>query len=186
MSKYLIGAITLCLLAGPSLNLPQSAAQTEKTQPKETSGQICFAKLKKLAGDWAHKVDKSGKEMVTLRYRVISGGSAVEEELMPGSPGAMTSIYHLDNRNLVMTHYCSLGNQPRFKATQASTASKMEFECIGGGGNMKSENDMHIHRLVITVLSDDHFTQEWSANKDGKQAGPAAKFESYRKAPEGK
>jgi len=59
----------------------------------------------------------------------------------------------------------------------------MEFECVGGGGNMKSENDMHIHRLVLTFLSDNHFTQEWSANKDGKQAGAADKFEAYRKAP---
>src|SRR5205807_2299951 len=123
--------IALCLLTGPCLNLPQSAAQTEKPKPKETSvqtsAQICFAKLKKLAGDWTHKEDKSGKEMVMLRYKVISGGSAVEEEMMPGSPEGMTSIYHLDNGNLVMTHYCSIGNQPHFKATQASTASKMEF-----------------------------------------------------------
>ena len=183
MKKHLIPTIAMCLLAGASLNLPHSAAQTEKPKPKETSAQICFAKLKKLAGDWTHKEGKSGKEMVMLRYKVISGGSAVEEEMMPGSPESMTSIYHLDNDSLVMTHYCSLGNQPHLRATKASTASKMEFECIGGGGNMKSENDMHIHHLVFTFLSDDHFTQEWSANKDGKQAGSADKFESYRKAP---
>ena len=183
MNKYLIPALALCLLAGTSLNLTQSVAQTEKPKQKETSAQVCFAKLKKLAGDWTHKEDKSGKEMVMLRYRVISGGTAVEEEMMPGSPEGMTSIYHLDNGNLVMTHYCSLGNQPHLRATQASTTSKMEFECAGGGGNMKSENDMHIHHLVITFLSDEHFTQEWSANKDGKQVGAADKFEAYRKTP---
>lgn len=179
MNKYLIGAVALSLLAGLSLNLSQSAAQTNK--PKETPGQICFAKLKKLAGDWTHTKDKSGKEAVSLRYRVISGGSAVEEEMLPGTPGSMTSIYHLDNGNLVMTHYCSIGNQPHLRATSSSTASKMEFECAGGGGNMKSENDMHIHHLVFTVLSDDHIVQEWSANKDGKPAGGAEKFESFRK-----
>ncbi len=183
MNKYLISVISLCLLAGPSCNLALSAAQTEKSIPKETSAQSCFAKLKKLAGDWTHKPVKAGKVMVSLRYRVISGGSAVEEELMPGLPGAMTSIYHLDNGSLVMTHYCSLGNQPHLKATKASTASKMEFECVGGGGNMKSENDYHIHHLVITILSDGHLTQEWAANKDGKQEGAADKFESYRKGP---
>jgi hypothetical protein len=182
MNKYFIGAITLCLLASPFLNLPQSAAQTEKPKPNQTSAQVCFAKLKSLAGDWTHKEDKSGKETVTLRYRVISGGSAVEEEMLPGTPGAMTSIYYLDNGSLVMTHYCSLGNQPHLRATKASTASKMEFECVGGGGNMKSENDMHIHHLVFTFLSDSHFTQEWSANQDGKQAGPADTFESFRKS----
>jgi hypothetical protein len=183
MNKYLNGVIALCMLAGSSFNLPRSAAQTEKPKPKETSAQICFAKLKKLAGEWTHKEDKSGKEMVALRYRLISGGKAVEEEMMPGSPQGMTSIYHLDNGSLAMTHYCSIGNQPHLKATMASTATKMEFECIGGGGNMKSESDFHIHHLVLTFLSDDHFTAEWAANKDGKQLGSADKFEYYRKAP---
>ena len=121
--------------------------------------------------------------MVTLRYRVIAGGSAVEEEMMPGSPEGMTSIYSLDNGNLVMTHYCSIGNQPHLRATKASTPSKMEFECVGGGGNMKSENDMHIHHLVLTFVSDGHFTQEWAANKDGKQTGSVDTFDAYRKAP---
>src|SRR5713226_7371878 len=100
MNKYLNGVITLCLLAGPAFILPRVAAQTEKPKPKETSAQVCFAKLKKLAGDWTHKDDKSGKETVTLRYRVISGGTAVEEEMLPGTPGSMTSIYHLDNGSL--------------------------------------------------------------------------------------
>src|SRR5437879_6435497 len=129
MNKYLIGAIALCMLAGAFISVERSQAQTEKPKAKETSAQICFAKLKKLAGDWTHKEDKSGKEMVTLRYRVISGGSAVEEEMLPGSPGSMTSIYHLDNGSLVMTHFCSLGNQPHLKATTASTASKMVLNC---------------------------------------------------------
>ena len=182
MNKYLIGAIGLCLLVGSISKPPQSAAQTEKPERKETASRICFAKLKKLTGDWTHKEDKSGKETVALRYRVISGGSAVEEEMMPGSPQGMTSVYHLDNGSLVMTHYCSIGNQPHFRATKASTASRMEFECVGGGGNMKSENDMHIHHLVFTFVSDDHIIQEWAANKDGKQLGAADKFESYRKA----
>ncbi|MEP6755076.1 MAG: hypothetical protein ABJA67_06225 [Chthonomonadales bacterium] len=181
MNKYMIGAIALSLLAGTSSYLPKSAAQTEKAKPKETPAQICFAKLKKLSGDWTHKEDKSGKEPVTLRYRVISGGTAVEEEMLPGSPGSMTSIYHLDNGNLVMTHYCSMGNQPHLKLLATSTANRLEFDCTGGGGNMKSENEMHIHHLVTTIISDNHFTQEWSANKDGKSAGATEKFESYRK-----
>ncbi len=127
--------------------------------------------------------DPTGKEFVMLRYRVISGGTAVEEEMMPGMPDSMTSIYHLDNGSLTMTHYCSLGNQPHLKATKASTPTKMEFECSGGGGNMKSENDMHIHHLSIAFSADDRFTQDWSANKDGKSYGPHEKGEVYRKAP---
>ena len=182
MNKTLSAILAASLLSIPCLvSTPIAAQSTKKPDAERTPAQQCFAKLKKLAGDWTHKEGKN--EKVMIRYRVISGGSAVEEELMPGSPDAMTSIYHLDNGNLVMTHYCSIGNQPHLRATKASTPSKMEFECIGGGGNMKSENDMHIHHLLITFLSDDHFIEEWAANAGGKQAGAADKFESFRKKP---
>ena len=94
----------------------------------------------------------------------------------------MTSIYHMNNGVLEMTHYCSAGNQPHFKATSASTPEKIEFECVGNGGNMKSENDMHIHHVLFMIPADDHFTSAWSGNSGGKSAGPPLKFEVQRKA----
>jgi hypothetical protein len=88
----------------------------------------------------------------------------------------MVSIYHMDGDNLVMTHYCSMGNQPHLKATAASTPAKIEFVCTGKGGNMKSENDMHIHHALFTLTADDNFSTAWGANKDGKNAGDDAVF----------
>src|SRR2546421_9895375 len=93
----------------------------------------CFARLKKLAGDWYQK-DPAGKEPLVLRYRPISGGTALEETIMPGTE-EMVSIYHMDGDSLVMTHYCLLGNQPHLKAIAASTPSRIEFECTGHGSN---------------------------------------------------
>jgi len=180
LNKYLCGTIVLCLLAG--LNRPQSLAQNGSAKPKESPAQVCFSKVKGLAGDWTHNKDNTANATIEMRYRLISGGTAIEEIQAPDSPGGMTSIYHLDNGSLVMTHYCSLGNQPHLKLTKGSTASKMEFTCGGGGGNMKSENEIHVHNLVITFVSADHIIQEWSAYKEGKELGPANKMDLYRKA----
>ena len=44
----------------------------------------------------------------------------------PGFPGtghAMTTVYHLDGRDLVLTHYCMGGNQPRMRAKTTEGAT---------------------------------------------------------------
>ena len=39
----------------------------------------------------------------------------------PGQPMEMLSIYHQDKGDLLMTHYCILGNQPKMKADPTPT-----------------------------------------------------------------
>ena len=72
---------------------------------------------KKLAGTWL-AADQDGKptDQVVSIIKVTAGGSAVHETLFPGQPHEMVSIYTVDGPDLVMTHYCVLGNQPRMKA----------------------------------------------------------------------
>src|SRR5687767_10130795 len=74
-------------------------------------------KMKKLAGTWV-AADKDGKptDQVVSIIKVTAGGSAVHETLFPGQPHEMISVYTADGPDLVMTHYCVLGNQPRMKA----------------------------------------------------------------------
>jgi hypothetical protein len=154
------------------------AAGTDKS--KGGNAAACFAKMKTLAGDWVTKDEKTGKDVLALRYKVTAAGSAVEETIFAGEGHEMITIYTVDGDNLVLTHYCALGNQPHLKATTASTPSKMEFKCAGGG-NMKSENDMHMHHAEFAFTSNDKFTSRWSAFKDGKPAGHEATFEVHRK-----
>src|SRR3954447_19979613 len=80
-----------------------------------------FETMKKLAGTWL-AADEDGKptDQVTSIIRVTAGGSAVHETLFPGQPHEMVSIYTVEGPDLVMTHYCALGNQPRLKAEPKS------------------------------------------------------------------
>ena len=159
-----------------------SFASPRDEKSKNAGAAACFARIKSLAGDWFTKDEKTGNDVLALRYKVTAAGSAVQETIFPGEDHEMVTIYTMDGENLVLTHYCVLGNQPHLKATAASTPSKMEFTCIGGG-NMKSENDMHMHHAVFTFTSNDKFSTHWSAYQDGKpMAGHEAKFEFTRKA----
>ncbi len=182
MRKSLVAVIKVMIVALPVLSIGAIGFAKSQDKPKASVDAQAFDKLKKLAGDWYGKDPATGKEKLALRYRVMSGGSAVEEIIVPGAAYEMTSIYHLDNGSLVMTHYCSAGNQPHLKLTKESTPTKLEFECTGGGGNMKSENDMHIHHVVFDLTSTDKFKSVWSSNTNGKKDKGEQPFDVHRKA----
>jgi hypothetical protein len=76
--------------------------------------------------------------------KVTARGSAVHETLFP--PGARDDL----GSDLVMTHYCVLGNQPRMKADPKSPANQIvwKFDC---GGNLDSKKDKHMHEAMLTI-----------------------------------
>ena len=91
------------------------ASGEDKSAAPKNSG---LEKMKTLVGTWV-TADKDGKptdEVVSV-IKLTAGGSAVHETLFPDQPHEMVSIYTADGPDVVMTHYCMLGNQPRMKAS---------------------------------------------------------------------
>ena len=125
-------------------------------------------KLKKMAGTWV-EADKAGKptDKVVSVVKVTAGGSAVTETLFPGQPMEMVSVYHKDGADLVMTHYCALGNQPRMKADPKSPANQIRWE-FTGGTNLDPAKDMHMHGGTLTFVDDDHIEFAGVAWEGGK------------------
>lgn len=127
-------------------------------------------KMKKLAGTWV-AAGKDGKptEQVVSIIRVTAGGSAVHETLFPGQPHEMISIYTADGPDLVMTHYCVLGNQPRMKADPKSPANQICFK-FAGGSNLDPKKDKHMHEGTLTLIDDDHIEIAGVAWENGAPA----------------
>ena len=127
-------------------------------------------RMKKLAGTWV-EADKDGKptDKVVSVVKVTAGGSAVQETIFPGQAMEMVSIYHLDKGDLVMTHYCMLGNQPRMKADAKSPANQIRF-LFDGGSNFDPKKDMHMHEGTLTFIDADHIEFSGQAWVDGKPA----------------
>jgi hypothetical protein len=126
----------------------------DKLPPTPTNASL--EKLKKLAGTWV-AADKDGKptDQVVSIIKVTAGGSVVHETLFPGQPNEMVSIYSVDGPDLVMTHYCVLGNQPRMKADPKSPANQIHFK-FAGGTNLDPKKDRHMHEGTLTFIDDDH------------------------------
>jgi hypothetical protein len=144
--------------------------KTDKLPPAPTNSGL--EKMKKLAGTWV-TVDTDGKptDQVVSIIKVTAGGSAVHETLFPGQPHEMVSIYTVDGPDLVMTHYCVLGNQPRMKADPKSPANQICFQ-FAGGSNLDPKKDKHMHAATLTIVDDNHIEiagEAWDGDVPSKE-----------------
>jgi hypothetical protein len=127
-------------------------------------------KMKKLAGTWV-AADKDGKptDQVVSIIKVTAGGSAVHETLFPGQPHEMVSVYTADGPDLILTHYCVLGNQPRMKADPKSPANQIVFRFVGGA-NLDPAKDRHMHEATLTIVNDDRIEVAGTGWENGAPA----------------
>jgi hypothetical protein len=139
-------------------------------KPASASTNSGLEKMKALAGTWV-AADKDGKptDQVVSVIKVTAGGSAVHETLFPGQPQEMISVYTADGPDLLMTHYCVLGNQPRMRAEPTSPANRISFK-FAGGNNLDPKKDKHMHEATLTIVDDDHLELAGVAWEGG---GPA-------------
>lgn len=129
-----------------------------------------FEKMKRLVGTWV-QADEEGKptDTVVSVIKLTAGGSAIHETLFPGQPQEMISLYTVEGNDLVLTHYCMLGNQPRLKADVKSAANQIKFD-FAGGANLDPKKDKHMHAATLTILDDDHLQLDGEAWDNGEPA----------------
>ena len=157
----------LALILAAAIGTPAAGAP-----PDSAKSSPAFDKLKSLVGSWKGK-DEEGKP-VTISYKVVSAGTSIMETLdMAENKEAMVTMYHPNGRTLMMTHYCSMGNQPRMKTKGLSKDGKtLSFSFIDAT-NLASPKDNYMHRLVFTFKDDDHISQAWTMLMEGKNEHPA-------------
>ena len=155
--------LLLLALTVLSCSLTTSAGEP----PKPYTGSAEFEKMKTLAGDWQSKADLGqGLTTVTTQYRVIAGGSALEERMFPNTPKEMVTLYHEKDGKLVLTHYCMLCNRPGMTLVKSDDKS-LTFD-LAKDSEIKVDTEKHMHSAVITFVDADHVTQNWTLYDHGK------------------
>jgi hypothetical protein len=165
MTRRALLVTSLAIAASVAFSRPAVAAGPG-VEPK-----AAFERLKSLAGTWQGPAGHGQMDQTaTLVYRVASGGSVVQETLFPGSPHEMISMYHLANGELVMTHYCAMGNQPHMKLdARVSTPQRLVF-AFDGGTNFEPAKDGHIHSGTLE-WNGEVLRADWAFWQGGKEAG---------------
>jgi hypothetical protein len=149
----------MLMLATATLLSAGLAAAAEKGNP-------AWEKLKTLAGDWEAETSM-GKSQIS--YKVVSGGSALMETIREPNGTEMVTVFHPDGDRLLMTHYCSLGNQPRMRADGLSDGGKKVAFSYLDASNLSSPEAMHMARMVVNFGDADHFTESWTLADKGKE-----------------
>jgi hypothetical protein len=141
-----------------------------------------WEKMKSIVGEWEGTMTH-GDEMkvpVKVSYSMVSGGTSLMERMnAPDDSHDMVTMYYPDGSRIMMTHYCSEGNQPRMRAQAATGEPKsLAFDFVDATG-LASPQAEHMRKLVVRFDDADHFTQEWTHRKAGKEK--TGLFRSSRK-----
>jgi len=153
MTKSTRSAAVILIALATTVALAQSDAQKSFTQ------------LKSLAGSWEGK-SPDGKPLL-VSYRETASGSALMSEIQ--GDHTMISMFNLDGSNkLLMTHYCSAGNQPRMQASVSPDDKIITFTYVDAT-NLASPDAGHMQSMVLTMLDDNHHTEDWTFIDHGKE-----------------
>lgn len=138
------------------------AAVTGHSQSKVAGG---FDRLKTLVGEW-QATGEDGKP-VTSSFRLVSNDTALEETFQSDKDHEMVTLYTADEGRVAMTHYCSMGNQPRLETPVVSATSDEFVFAFTGVTNLASPEEQHMHRMVVQIDDADHFTETWTLRAKG-------------------
>jgi hypothetical protein len=152
------------------------AVAVEKSNPG-------WEKMKGLVGEWQGTYsgkDEHGAAVtdvpIRISYKLVSNGTTLMESISMMKEADMVTMYHPDGTRLLMTHYCSEGNQPRMRAESSSADPKSLAFSYVDATNLASPQAMHMTRLVVTFKDADHFAQDWTTSKN-----ETGRFEYTRK-----
>jgi hypothetical protein len=133
----------------------------------QLDAQKSFTQLKSLAGTWQGKNSQGMPLEVT--FRDTADGTALMSEITGHGPENMISMIHLDGPNrLMITHYCSAGNQPRMQATVSPDGKTFTFDFVDAT-NLATPDAGHMQRVVFMIVDADHHTEDWTFTDHGKQ-----------------
>lgn len=149
------------------------------TKAGEAQEAAMLGRIKSLQGEWVWADGEENAGKPATEFVVSSAGSAVREIMFRGSTHEMTNMYHMDGPDLVVTHYCAAGNQPRMRATAAGP-DRIEFK-PDGVSNLVSADKDYMATLTIVWNSDGTITQMWQSMK-GRALTEHAVFRLKRKA----
>lgn len=160
LNRMTLASVTLLLVANATLTAG------EPSQRKPASAE--FQRLTALVGTWKGTTDMGqGPVEIVSEYRLIAGGSVLEERVFAGTPNEMTTVYYDKDGKLALTHYCVFGNRPGMVLESADAKTiKFAFDATCG---INPRKESHMHALTLTFVDSDTLSASCRAFIDGKE-----------------
>src|SRR5215467_4329872 len=129
----------------------------------QTDAEKAFAAIKNMPGTWE---GTSQEGPVKVTFKVVGEGSSVMSEILGKED--MISMFHMDGDRLLLTHYCSAGNQPRMQATVSPDGKTFIFNYVDAT-NLASADAGHMQQMILTVVDANHHTEKWVFSDHGQE-----------------
>ena len=159
MKTNIIAACAAFVLSAGTLLNAEEPAKTGSTE---------FSRMKSLVGSWTGTTDiGQGPIDLTVQYKLLAGGSVLEEKVFVGTPNEMTTMYYEKDGKLALTHYCMFGNRPGM-LLHSSDEKTLRFNFDKSCG-INVQKESHMHSLTIRFDDADTITTRCKAFMDGKE-----------------
>ena len=158
----------MMILCGSLLMAASLGANAGGVTTQARTGSPEFERMKSLVGTWQGKTDMGqGPVDLTVQYRLLAGGSVLEERAFAGTPNEMVTMYYDQNGKLALTHYCVLGNRPGM-LLKSSNGKTLKFDLDATCG-IDASKESHMHALTIDFDDANTITTRCKAFMDGKE-----------------
>lgn len=166
-------ALTIAVLVAAS-GATGAAQSAKPDRPMGAAAAVnpVLERIKTLAGEWEGTA--SGVKGETS-FQVVSAGSAVMNILRSAGESDMVTMFHSDGPDVMVTHYCSVGNQPRMVARRGTDPNVIVFE-FKDVTNLANPAAPHMRGLTLTIIDATHHTQTWTFRQDGKDQSDVFAF----------
>lgn len=130
-----------------------------------------FRLLTSLNGNWEGKFPDG--RLHTVAYRLTAAGSVLVETWTLGPNRESLTLYSIDGSNLMATHFCPQGNQPRLRLVQGNDSTKLSFEFLDGA-NLQVPAKAHQRAFWLRIDGPNSFTRSETYVKNGSTAAEIA------------
>ena len=167
--KTTLTTVCATLLLAASVALKADSSSKSPTPPgAQAKSSAEFERIKALVGKWKGTVDigQGPVEMIS-EYRLLAGGSVVEERVFAGTPNEMITMFYDKEGKLALTHYCMMGNRPAM-VVKSSDSKSIRFDFDKACG-IDVNKESHMHSLTLTFDDAETITASCKAIMDGKE-----------------
>jgi hypothetical protein len=119
-----------------------------------------FLGMADIVGTWRLENPESESDKAfRLRYHFISRNTALVEVYGDPSQQTTETIFHLNHDELMATHYCGRGNQPRLKAQTGEGDAILSFRFVDIT-NLTNDDEPHMVAMKYKFISKDRIEKE--------------------------
>ena len=114
-----------------------------------------------------------GTDMTAMSFKVVGKGSAVQENLLPGTGKEMVSMYHCnDFKNCTQVqakHYCAKQNQPELVLDAARSDDTVIVMACNMNTALCNSGEGHVHMIKHELSQDsNHLKTTYTIYSNGK------------------